>query len=81
MSTKSPDRRTQVPWGRPIIQLHELDLISRDGRLGQHLRDGGERMPETRASCFWVYAYPAFLRYAAHSARRVLGEFRRRRRR
>ena len=21
-----------------------------------------------RASCFWVYAYPAFLRYAAHSA-------------
>ena len=22
----------------------------------------------TRASCFWVYAYPAFLRYAAHSA-------------
>ena len=23
---------------------------------------------EARASCFWVYAYPAFLRYAAHSA-------------
>ena len=22
----------------------------------------------TRAPCFWVYAYPAFLRYAAHSA-------------
>jgi predicted DNA-binding transcriptional regulator AlpA len=22
----------------------------------------------SRASCFWVYAYPAFLRYAAHSA-------------
>ena len=21
-----------------------------------------------RASCFWVYAYPAFLMYAAHSA-------------
>ena len=21
-----------------------------------------------RASCFWVYAYPALLRYAAHSA-------------
>ena len=21
----------------------------------------------TRASCFWVYAYPAFLMYAAHS--------------
>ena len=26
----------------------------------------GIRLP--RASCFWVYAYPAFLRYAAHSA-------------
>jgi hypothetical protein len=24
--------------------------------------------PGPRASCFWVYAYPAFLRYAAHSA-------------
>jgi signal transduction histidine kinase len=23
---------------------------------------------ERRASCFWVCAYPAFLRYAAHSA-------------
>ena len=23
---------------------------------------------DIRASCFWVYAYPAFLRYAAHSA-------------
>ena len=27
-----------------------------------------ERHESARASCFWVYAYPAFLRYAAHSA-------------
>ena len=27
-----------------------------------------------KASCFWVYAYPAFLRYAAHSVGGVLGE-------
>ncbi len=31
-----------------------------------------------RASCFWVYAYPAFLRYAAHSAGGYWGGFRRR---
>jgi hypothetical protein len=27
-----------------------------------------ERVFAPRAFCFWVYAYPAFLRYAAHSA-------------
>jgi hypothetical protein len=25
-------------------------------------------LPCARTSCFWVYAYPALLRYAAHSA-------------
>src|SRR5271156_617183 len=30
------------------IYLHEFDLISRDGRLGQYLRNGGERVPETK---------------------------------
>jgi hypothetical protein len=28
--------------------LHEFDLIARDGRLGQRLRDVGERAPETK---------------------------------
>ena len=26
-----------------------------------------ERRRGSKALCFWVYAYPAFLRYAAHS--------------
>jgi nucleoside-diphosphate-sugar epimerase len=30
-----------------IIPLHERDLISRDGRLGQRLREIGEHAPET----------------------------------
>ena len=29
---------------------------------------GAKLDPRLEASCFWVYAYPAFLRYAAHSA-------------
>ena len=37
----------------PGTQLVESKLASRFG---------------VRASCFWVYAYPALLRYAAHSA-------------
>jgi hypothetical protein len=35
-------------------------------RLEHALRLSAEAV--ARASCFWVYAYPAFLRYAAHSA-------------
>jgi hypothetical protein len=33
---------------RHTIYLHQLDLIARYGRLGQHLRDGGECVPETK---------------------------------
>jgi GMP synthase-like glutamine amidotransferase len=54
-----------------------------DVRLDVRRPSCGEPLPDTladhdgvvvfggpmgsRASCFWVYAYPAFLRYAAHS--------------
>jgi hypothetical protein len=31
-------------------------------------RSRRRRKSRSRASCFWVYAYPALLRYAAHSA-------------
>jgi hypothetical protein len=40
-------------------------------RASEPLRFGARsprRALRPRASCFWVYAYPAFLRYAAHSA-------------
>jgi hypothetical protein len=36
------------------------------GALGGNGGVGGDA--KARAPCFWVYAYPAFLRYAAHSA-------------
>ena len=38
------------------------------GELGRSQPIAERAISATRASCFWVYAYPAFLRYAAHSA-------------
>src|ERR1700733_7245917 len=38
-----------------------------DRRVGlRPPRDDDSIKSHPRASCFWVYAYPAFLRYAAH---------------
>ena len=60
---------------RSAAEETPLDLLRDIKRLNDHLVAGaaypvleasGELMP--RASCFWVYAYPALLRYAAHSA-------------
>ena len=45
LSQVGEPRRTRR---RHTICLHEFDLIARDGRLGQHLRDVGERVPETK---------------------------------
>ena len=60
------------PFGRARGQSRHLDdepLLSPDRRHGQK-----KTLVAREPSCFWVYAYPAVLRYAAHSAGGYWGE-------
>src|SRR5580704_5826984 len=50
--------------GWPILRPRRLS----HGRYPLNRSPAQDTIALPRASCFWVYAYPALLRYAAHSA-------------
>ena len=53
-----------------MIRDDRIDVVTIAVKVPAHR----ELVLYTRASCFWVYAYPAFLRFAAHSAGGYWGE-------
>ena len=58
-------------WSPSLVPPTPRPPTRRDEIIGAGVLARARQPADTRvpgASCFWVYAYPAFLRYAAHSA-------------
>src|ERR1700735_111207 len=72
---RNPMRKWKIPFNPTHLNPRQQKQISHGEAsqpppMNQPIRTRARTLigPEPRASCIWVYAYPAFLRYAAHSA-------------